>query len=303
MTKIAAPFSYFGGKAGMAAWIIRHFPAHDVYVEPFGGSAAVMMAKIPVGTEIYNDVDDGVVGFYRVLRDPTQFADLLRRVQLTPYSRRLFDEWRQNWWSVADPVERAARWFYVIRASFSANMESWSFGHGKKTSGGMETHVGKWIAAWEALPAFHQRWLRVVVEQSDWSDLVDRYDAHGVLWYMDPPYEHATRVSGRYRHEFWRADHERLVERVLTMRGMVALSGYDHAVYAPLREAGWAMDRLTVPLHAKNAAKHQSETRIECLWLNPAIVHATPRQLTWEEDIAYVGPSGPARAQPAAERE
>ena len=48
---------YYGGKAALAPWIIAHMPPHDVYVEPFGGGAAVLLQKSRSATEVYNDLD------------------------------------------------------------------------------------------------------------------------------------------------------------------------------------------------------------------------------------------------------
>jgi site-specific DNA-adenine methylase len=56
-----APFTYYGGKAGMAHRLIALFPPHRVYMEPFFGSGAVLFAKEPVAHEIVNDLDHAVV--------------------------------------------------------------------------------------------------------------------------------------------------------------------------------------------------------------------------------------------------
>jgi hypothetical protein len=69
LSALRAPFPWFGGKsrAAAAAWAAIGDP--DCYVEPFGGSAAVLLAR-PTGAgkvETYNDSDGLLVNAWRAM--------------------------------------------------------------------------------------------------------------------------------------------------------------------------------------------------------------------------------------------
>lgn len=73
---LAAPFPYFGGKHKAAPTVWEAFGQVDNYVEPFAGSAAMLLAA-PAGKRIetINDFDGFVANFWRaVAHDPDAVA-------------------------------------------------------------------------------------------------------------------------------------------------------------------------------------------------------------------------------------
>ena len=74
---------YNGAKWQIAPWVLEHFPAHRVYVEPFGGGASLLLQKERVRTEIYNDMDSELANLFRVLRDPEQATRLRQAMAFT----------------------------------------------------------------------------------------------------------------------------------------------------------------------------------------------------------------------------
>lgn len=264
MSAPKAPISWYGGKAHLADRLARMLPAHHTYVEAFGGAASLLFTKTPVTLEVYNDLDGGLVTFFRCLRDqPRQLARLLT---FTPYAREEFELCRDSWEGVADDLERARRFYVRMRQAFGCSAsKSWGHEHNGELSGG--TRANSFAATVDEMERFAERLRHVQVEHLDWPLLLDRYDAPGVCMYLDPPYHPETRSRlGRnhgYRFEMNAEDHERLTATVIKLRSSVLLSGYDHRSYRVLEQHGFT--RTAIPHHVRTARVGRRAT-LEIVW-------------------------------------
>jgi DNA adenine methylase len=269
---------YPGGKGRLWRWIIQYLPKSDVYCEPFGGAAHVLLNKEPSPLEIYNDIDGNLVNLFCVVADPNLFRKFLRRVQPLPYARSLYNYCAQTIAEQTDPVERAWR-FYVLMNQAMPGGRGWGYNirHFKHTAVSC-----LWANSVDRLPAIHARLRRVQIDHLDWRVCLDRYDQPGIVWYLDPPYPRETRRTAKlYSHELTTDDHVELVDRILRLKGMVAISSYPSPIYAKLKEAGWKEVRRNTWcwMSLDSRRKHgKCPPRTEVLYLNPACIQALEQQ-------------------------
>jgi DNA adenine methylase len=132
MNTLRSPVPWIGGKYYMAPFILSAFPPardYDVYVEPFAGACHVIAQKQRGRHyEVVNDVNGDLVNFWLQLRDHA--GDIVQALETLPYSRQLHYDYHRSLFDGTDlsAVERAARWFYVLQSSFSAQMKPTSPG-------------------------------------------------------------------------------------------------------------------------------------------------------------------------------
>ncbi|MGN0512718.1 MAG: DNA adenine methylase [Lachnospiraceae bacterium] len=88
-SKMKSVLKYPGAKNRLAPWICKYIPAHDVYLEPFAGSLAVLFHKERSHIETVNDLDGEITNFFQILRDNER--ELERLISLTPFSRREYE--------------------------------------------------------------------------------------------------------------------------------------------------------------------------------------------------------------------
>lgn len=261
---------WHGGKWRSSAWIIRHFPPHRIYVEPFGGAASVLLRKPRSYAEVYNDLDADVVNLFRVLRSSAA-ADLVAALRLTPFAR---DEFDLSYEVSPEPVEEARR--LVVRSFMGFGSNGYNRERGAPTgfransNRAGTTPAQDWANYPDALALIIERLRGVVVENRDAVACMKQHDGPETLHYVDPPYLPETRsLRGKkagagyvaYRHELTTEDHARLLEDLQGLEGSVVLSGYPSALYDNALP-GWT--RSETPAHADGA-----RDRTEVLWLNP----------------------------------
>ena len=66
-----SPISWVGNKSSILKILYALFPAeYERYIEPFGGSGAVLLGKeSPDRFEVFNDFNGNLVNLYRCMRD------------------------------------------------------------------------------------------------------------------------------------------------------------------------------------------------------------------------------------------
>ena len=266
-------FSYHGGKTRLAPVIASLIGPHRTYVEPFAGSLAVFLAKAPSPTEIINDLDTGIVTFYRVLR--TRPDELVRACSLTPYARGEYEACRLDDPEL-DELERARRWW--VRTNYSIGKHSWSirgsgFAAAPDTGGASNarktvTHVGR-------MHAIAARLRTAIIEHRPALEVLAKYaTAPDVAVYADPPYLGSTRSLDRrrrtrdYSHDMpAAADHAALLEVLLASPAAVILSGYHSDLYDSALTDWWMLE-VTVDKPSANGRRAQMAKATEVIWSN-----------------------------------
>lgn len=219
---LKSPFGWPGGKARSVQFILPHLPHRGLYCEPFGGSGVVLLSRPPSKLDILNDRYSGVVDFYRCLRDRDLCDKLIARLEMTVNSR---EEWMAcTQWDVEDPVERAARWYYMIEYSFGSLGRVWGRARGGTYTGINGKIRSKLKYFWPA----HHRMHRVQLENMDGIECMREYDCPNGVFYVDPPYLGIVNV---YKHGTNDDYHRRLLRTIFDMEAFVALSGYPNPLY------------------------------------------------------------------------
>jgi DNA adenine methylase len=272
MAEKLCAFPWYGGKTSHLKWLLPLIDntQHKTYVEPFGGSAAVLLNKKPAPIEVYNDIYSDVVNFFKTLRE--QGDKLLPLLQLTPYSREEFAASCKND-DADEPLERARKFFIRARQVrtglvTTASPGRWAYviGYSRR---GVSMSVSSWLSAVDGLEDICARLREVQLENLDAIDVMSRYDTPETLHYVDPPYIMASRTGGvGYAHECSDDKHKELLTVLKALQGKVILSGYDNDMYNDVLP-GWHKYSAEAKFAASTRNKGQEpKLRQEIVWSN-----------------------------------
>ena len=259
-------FGWYGGKFSHLDWLLPYLPSCHHYCEPFGGSGAVLLNRVPSAVETYNDLDGEVVNFFSVLRSNPD--ELIRQITFTPFSREEFALACEFDPSLPE-MERARR-FYVrarqVRTGLAQTASLGRWANCKNTSrSGMSGVISRWMGGIEQLETIANRLLRVQIENRPAIEVINLYDSEDTLFYCDPPYIHSTRGDSKaYGYEMTDQQHIELAEILNQAKGKVALSNYDCELMDELYPANkWT--KIYAPAKQINSTH---DIRQEVLWVN-----------------------------------
>jgi DNA adenine methylase len=274
--KTISAINYFGGKKPMLKWLLPVLDIeHNHFIDLFGGSGAILLNKKPSNLETYNDINGDVVNLFRVLRDPEKGEQLIRALELTPYSK---EEYNSAWdIESMDPVERARCFFVRSMQSYGASgaqasYNGWSFTKSDYRNG-VSQSVARYLSTIKGLSFVIYRLRGVQVENRDFREIIDRYStSRGLLVYLDPPYPKDSRTGSiRYNFEFSNTDHIDLFELLKDAKFKWCLSSYESDLMENLYGGGGFYKTISTPFRTNDVKRK----RIEVLWTNynPCINH------------------------------
>lgn len=207
---------WVGGKKRLRKEIIKRFPKnYKKYVEVCGGAGWVLFAKEhnTKELEVFNDIDSQLINLYRCIQRHPEA--LIKELKDILSAREIFYDFKEqiNCRGLTD-IQRAARYFYLIKCSFGSMKDDFAT-RTRMITNTLERFVG-----------IQERLKRVVIENRDFEELIKLYDSPETLFYIDPPYFKTERY---YKNEklFLEEDHYRLNNIVSTSDGKFIISYND----------------------------------------------------------------------------
>lgn len=223
ITSINSPFRYAGGKFYARKLILAHVPRHTAYIEVFAGGGSIFFAKPKVEFNQLNDIDGELVNVYLTIRDnPDKLIHFLKKrpeeesrvpENLTesvlyndplPATKELHSFFKLNF-KPKNEIERAGRWFYLNRTSYSGimNNQNMYWGYGDKFS----MQPKNWA---QNIIRTNKKLQDVEITNFDFEKAIENAP-DGALLFLDPPYFNADQDKF-YQHFFSKQDHFRLAE-------------------------------------------------------------------------------------------
>lgn len=248
MIKIKSPVTWIGNKTSILHILYALFPIGcDRYVEPFGGSGAVLLGKpVPDKFEVFNDYNHNLVNLFRCMRDrPMEFIRELGFLSLNSRDdfavlKKFFEkeEFTEDYLKaqlelteimLPEVTAKEVRMLYstarndhdLRRAAMFLKLIRYSYSSGCKSFACQPFSLRTLFAL---VQDFAKRCENVVIENQDFETLIKHYDRPTTFTYCDPPYFTSEYV---YDCGFTWEDHLRLYHALAGMKGKFLLSYND----------------------------------------------------------------------------
>ena len=219
------------GKKRLAPRLVKLLPAHQTYVEPFAGSAAVLFEKEPAKVEAINDADLEIAKAYRI-------AQKLTPAKLTRLRRMNWTGDRATFKRLigANPkgeLEWLHRFLYLTHFSYGKM-------RGKSFSPSIQGIKARTV---ERLEQSIPRLKGVRIYGGDYEVVVKKHDGPNTVFFLDPPYPGYNVDVGESKF-----DEERFFEVLKSLKGKWLMTyGVRGKLPKLVRDAGFTIKQIRTP--------------------------------------------------------
>lgn len=161
--------------------------------------------------EVFNDINGELINLYRCVK---YHCDALQQeLEWLFVSREQFFDYKEQLQARGlTDIQRAARYFILIKNSFGTDLRSFGV-RGKNLDSSIKY-----------LKLIKERLKSTVIENKDFESIIKTYDRDKALFYLDPPYYQAEQY---YDGAFTTKDHLRLKDALAAINGKFILSYND----------------------------------------------------------------------------
>jgi DNA adenine methylase len=180
-----------GNKSRVANKIIKHFPEHRIYVEPFFGAGGMYFNKPKAKYNILNDLDDDVFNLFMVTKNRKK--ELIQYLNETPYSQSLFNYWKTH--KEDDEIAKAVRFLFLSNFGYMGKPETFLLSCEKSFKILVENIYG--LEDYSRAKFSNMDFRKVITKLK----LRHKTEAEETFIYNDPPYLETT---NNYSTETWK---------------------------------------------------------------------------------------------------
>lgn len=194
-------FCRIGNKYPIVDKLLKYFPEHKIYVEPFVGSGALLFNKDKSDVEVINDLDDNLIEAYKLLKvvsdDPNKY-----NIQSGIENIQKFVDRPQT-----TNENKLLKHLYTMCNTFSSK------GYGKIYRGKtLENKINK-------IGEYKDRIKDVKIFNQDYKTIINKYDSPNTFFFLDPPYEESGSL---YKNS--KFDYEELAGLLKNIKGYFMLT-------------------------------------------------------------------------------
>ena len=243
-----------GNKSKIAKEIQKHFPKHDIYIEPFFGAGGMFFNKPKANYNIVNDIDGDVFNLFQVVMNKKQ--EFIEAFNVMPIHADLLEHWKAN--TETEPIQKALRFIFLSNFTYLGTGQNMRFtGTKNEYPENFEYNLEltqKHLFGVQFANSDFRKFIKDISFQTN-----GRNDEAKTLIYADPPY---LGTNDNYSHSFTEQDSSELFDTLCGSKCMFAMSEFNQPFI--LNEA----EKRNLKTHYITERKNMKNRRIEILITN-----------------------------------